>query len=84
MRPEDTQKIVIGSSGMSKMLLTLLGVIATILAYVGTSVISKVDMLTTTFSTYTVVMERRVTMLEESQRSQDAQIREALDRGKAK
>lgn len=69
MRPEDTQKIVIGSSGMSKMLLTLLGVIATILAYVGTSVITKVDMLTATFSTYTVVMERRVTLLEEQEKN---------------
>lgn len=69
MRPEDTQKIVIGSSGMSKMLLTLLGVIATILAYVGTSVIAKVDTLTGTFSTYTVVMERRVTLLEEQERN---------------
>jgi hypothetical protein len=76
VRLEDTQKIVIGSSTMSKMLLLLLSAIATIIAWLGSAMVSKVDNLTTTFGTYTVVMERRVAMLEQSEQYQDAQLRQ--------
>ena len=69
MRPEDTQKIVIGSSAMSKMLLLLLSAIATIIAWLGAAMVTKVDNLTTSFGTYTVVMERRVTLLEEQEKN---------------
>lgn len=69
MRPEDTQKIVIGSSTMSKMLLLLLSAIATIIAWLGTNLISKVDALASNFGGYTVVMERRVTLLEEQEKN---------------
>ena len=74
MRPEDTQKIVIGSSAMSKLLLLLLSAIATIIAWLGSAMVAKVDNLTTTFGTYTVVMERRVSMLEQSEQYQDVQL----------
>lgn len=74
VRPEDTQKIVIGSSAMSKLLLLLLSAIATIIAWLGSAMVSKVDNLTTTFGTYTVVMERRVSMLEQSEQYQDVQL----------
>ena len=69
MRPEDTQKIVIGSSAMSKLLLLLLSAIATIIAWLGSAMVAKVDNLTTSFGTYTVVMERRVTLLEEQEKN---------------
>jgi len=75
VRPEDTQKIVIGSSAMSKMLLLLLSAIATIIAWLGSAMVSKVDTLATTFNTYTIVMERRVSVLEQSQQYQDMEIK---------
>lgn len=69
MRPEDTQKIMIGSSGMTKIITMLLMAITTVLAWIGTNMLSKVDSLTNSFNGYTVVMERRVTLLEEQEKN---------------
>ena len=74
--PEQTQKIVI-SSGL---LVRLVGIGFTawimVVGFVGKSVIEKVDSLTIAFNAYTLGMERRVTALEESQRDQNNQIQE--------
>jgi len=74
--PEQTQKLVVSSS----LLVKLVGVGFTawimVVGFIGKSVIDKVDILTNAFNVYTLGMERRVTALEESQKDQNSQIQE--------
>jgi serine protease inhibitor ecotin len=67
---------------MTKLVTTLLAAIATILAWIGTGMMSKVDNLTGSFNSYTVVMERRVTLLEEQQKNVNYRL-EALQQQRA-
>lgn len=72
--PEETQKLMVPAGLLTKVAGTGFWACATVIAWVGTSLINRVDSVSSSFNTYVVVMEKRVSTLEESQRAQNEEI----------
>jgi hypothetical protein len=68
MRPEDTQKFIIGSSSLGRMIGFLFTGLIGIIVWIGVSLITRVDVLTANFNQYALHMETRVTSLEQRDR----------------
>ena len=65
---------------MTKILLGLLSSLVMVIVWIGLSLIGKVDALNSNFNDYVLKTERRITMIEEYEKTQDIQIKEALAR----
>ena len=63
---EDTQKIIIGSSSLTKIMIALFSTLISIVMWLGSSLINKVEDLSINFNAYAIRMEGRVAALEEA------------------
>ena len=63
---EDTQKIIIGSSSLTKIMIALFSMLISIVMWLGSSLINKVEDLSINFNAYAIRMEGRVAALEEA------------------
>jgi len=77
--PEQTQRIVVSSSLLVRLVGFGFCAWIAIVGWVGKSVIDRVDILTNSFNSYVLTMERRVTALEESQREQNHILQDLKD-----
>jgi hypothetical protein len=68
VRFEETQKIIIGSSGLGRMIAMLFTALISIIAWIGLSLINRIETLATNLNTYEIRMENRVTALEQVRR----------------
>ena len=63
---EDTQKIIIGPSSLTKVMIALFSMLISIVMWLGSSLINKVEDLSINFNAYAIRMEGRVAALEEA------------------
>jgi len=64
--PLDTQKLMRASAGSPRDLMgVLLAILVALIAWIGTSLINRVDQLAENFNSYALRMENRVTAIEQ-------------------